>query len=156
MNEAAWVQTGVDWYLRDGGNGGELKRRRYGSGCENCFVRQVLAGGMLAAGVAMMAVAGCKHVQAPTPISQLNAQQAHGHAVFQANCAVCHSDREDRARNGPALVGMYKKPYLPSGAAATDERVTATIERGRGMMPAMGAQVGGEDLGDVLAYLHTL
>ena len=113
---------------------------------------------MLAAGLTMMAGAavGCKHVAPPTPISQLNAQQARGHAVFQANCAVCHADREDVARNGPALGGLYKKPYLPSGAAATDERVTATIAQGRGMMPAMGAQVGGEDLGDVLAYLHTL
>lgn len=110
------------------------------------------------AGLTMMigAVAGCKHAAQPTPIDQLNTQQAHGHAVFQASCAVCHSDREDRGRNGPALVGLYKKPYLPSGAAATDERVTATIEHGRGMMPAMGAQVRGEDLADVLAYLHTL
>ncbi len=76
--------------------------------------------------------------------------------MYQARCAVCHSDREDRAKVGPALVGVFKKPYLHSGAPANDERVTSTIEHGHGLMPAMGAQVQGDDLTDLLAYLHTL
>ncbi len=51
---------------------------------------------------------------------------------------------------------FIKKPYLPSGAAATDERVTATILHGRGMMPAMGNTMDEQELDDLMAYLHTL
>ncbi len=79
-----------------------------------------------------------------------------GHDVFQAKCAVCHYDREDRPRNGPALLGLYKKQALPSGAPANDDRVTDTILHGHGLMPAMGSQVDEEQLAELLAYLHTL
>jgi mono/diheme cytochrome c family protein len=58
--------------------------------------------------------------------------------------------------NGPAMAGIFKKEYLPSGAAATDERVSATILHGRGMMPAQGNMIDQQDLSDLLAYLHTL
>lgn len=102
------------------------------------------------------AAIGCRSAAAPLPLDQLNAQQARGHAVFETRCAVCHSDRTDQARNGPPLLGVFKKPALHSGAAATDERVTATVLRGHGAMPAMVNQVDGADLEDLLAYLHTL
>jgi mono/diheme cytochrome c family protein len=86
----------------------------------------------------------------------LNAQQTHGHAVYQAHCAQCHYDRQSGAYKGPSLLGLYKKPSLPSGAAATDERVTATILHGRNNMPALGNQIDPSELDDLLAYLHTL
>lgn len=101
-------------------------------------------------------VTGCKSVAPPTPLSGLNAQQARGHEVFQARCGVCHYDRQDGALHGPSLAGLYKKPYLPSGAAANDERVTATMLHGRGMMPAMGNTMDAQELDDLMAYLHTL
>lgn len=104
----------------------------------------------------MGAVAGCRGTAPPVPVDQLNAQQARGYAVFQTRCAVCHYDRVDKPRNGPSMLGVFKKPALHSGAAATDERVTATVMRGHGMMPAMGAQVDEQDMEDLLAYLHTL
>ena len=99
---------------------------------------------------------GCKSVPPPVPLDQLNAQQARGHAVYQARCAVCHYDRRNDPLHGPALVGVFKKPYLPSGAPANDERVTATVLYGRNLMPAMGNVVDAQDLDDLLAYLHTL
>lgn len=102
------------------------------------------------------AVAGCKVEPKPTPLGELNQQQARGHTVFQTRCAACHYDRKNEPLHGPALVGLYKKPVLPSGAAATDERVTATIEHGRGLMPAMGNTMEQQELDDLLAYLHTL
>ena len=105
---------------------------------------------------AVLLLAGCRSVPPPTPLDQLNAQQTRGHGVFQAHCAVCHYDRQDSALHGPALLGLYKKPALPSGAAATDERVTATIVHGRNLMPALGNQIEPADLDDLLAYLHTL
>ena len=102
------------------------------------------------------ALTGCKNLPPPTPLDQLNAQQMRGHEVFQAKCARCHYDRRNGGLHGPSLLGIYKEPTLPSGAAATDERVTATILLGRGMMPAMRDKVSEQEVDDLLAYLHTL
>lgn len=102
------------------------------------------------------ALAGCKSTPPPTPLAQLNPQQVRGHGVYQAHCAACHYDRQSGGLNGPSLLGVYKKSSLPSGAAATDERVSATILRGRNNMPALANQVDAADLDDLLAYLHTL
>jgi mono/diheme cytochrome c family protein len=90
----------------------------------------------------------------PTPLNQLNAQQMRGHAVFQASCAQCHDDRDNDALHGPALLGVFKKQYLPSGAPANDDRVSVTILQGHGMMPA--TNIDSQDTQDLLAYLHTL
>jgi mono/diheme cytochrome c family protein len=105
---------------------------------------------------AVLAMAGCKSIPPPTPLDQLNPQQMHGHAVFQTHCQVCHNDRNNMPLAGPALAGIFKKEYLNSGAAATDERVTATVLRGRGMMPAQAGAIDQQELDDLLAYLHTL
>src|ERR1700733_11079668 len=83
---------------------------------------------------------GCRSTPPPTPLSELNPQQLRGHDVFKARCAVCPYDRQSGPLHGPSLLGLYKKPALPSGAAATDERVTATIMHGRNQMPAMRKQ----------------
>ncbi len=107
-------------------------------------------------GIASLALAGCKTLPPPTPLADLNPQQTRGHAVFETRCAACHYDRRNDPLHGPSLLGVFKKPALPSGAAATDERVTATILHGRGIMPAMGNNMDQQDIDDVLAYLHTL
>ncbi len=104
----------------------------------------------------LVPLAGCHSTPPPTPLDQLNPQQAEGHAVFQARCALCHYDRRTGSLNGPSLLGVFKKPALPSGAAATDERVTATVVHGRGNMPALGNQLDDQDIAAVVAYLHTL
>lgn len=101
------------------------------------------------------ALAGCKSVPPPTPLSQLNEQQMHGHDLFQTHCGACHYDRRDAALHGPSLLGIYKKPSLPSGAPANDERVTVTILHGHGLMPAV-RDLDQQDVDDLLAYLHTL
>ena len=101
-------------------------------------------------------LSGCKSVAPPTPLADLNAQQMHGHAVYQAHCAQCHYDRKNAALHGPALIGVFKKQYLPSGAPANDERVMATIVHGRNLMPAQGSTLDPQDLDDLLEYLHTL
>ena len=98
---------------------------------------------------------GCHSLPPPTPLDQLNAQQTHGHAVFETHCGQCHYDRSSDSLHGPTLIGVFKKPYLHSGAPANDERVTATILQGHGMMPAQ-PDIDPDDLNDLLAYLHTL
>ena len=110
---------------------------------------------MLLAALAAL-LAGCRSTPPPTPLSELNAQQMRGHDVFKARCAVCHYDRQSGPLHGPSLLGLYKKPALPSGAAPTDERVTATIMHGRNQMPPMANKIDEADLNDLLAYLHTL
>ncbi len=111
---------------------------------------------MLVVGLAMMGVAavGCKRIPPPTPLAELNDQQLRGHEVFQARCAGCHYDRVSGELHGPSLKGIFKQTYLPSGAPANDDRVIATVEHGRGMMPAV--RIDESDLSDLLAYLHTL
>jgi mono/diheme cytochrome c family protein len=99
---------------------------------------------------------GCGPVKTTaTPLNQLNAQQMHGHDIFQARCAQCHDDRDRDALHGPSLLGVYKQPYLPSGAPANDERVRETILEGHGMMPPIRT-MDSPQLTDLLAYLHTL
>jgi cytochrome c1 len=43
---------------------------------------------------------------------------------------------------------------MPSGAPPTDERLTTVIVHGRNMMP--GTQLTGQQLQDLIAYLHSL
>jgi len=102
------------------------------------------------------ALTGCRSTPPPTPLANLNPQQLRGHDLYQARCAVCHYDRQTGALHGPSLLGVFKKPALPSGAAATDERVSATVLHGRNNMPAMGNILAPGDVDDLLAYLHTL
>jgi mono/diheme cytochrome c family protein len=55
---------------------------------------------------------------------------------------------------GPGLQALTKVKAMPSGAPPTDERLTAAILHGRGMMPA--TPLDDEQLQNLLAYLHTL
>jgi mono/diheme cytochrome c family protein len=120
-------------------------------------MRQI-AKGLICLGVAMMvtAVVGCKKLPPPTPLSELNPQQMHGHDVYQAHCASCHNDRSNDPLNGQSLMGVFKKQYLSSGAPANDDRMMDAILFGRPMMPALGSTMTPEERQDLLAYLHTL
>ncbi len=126
-------------------------------GCDNGCMRKI-ANGLLALGVAMMiaAAVGCTKLPPPTPLSELNPQQARGHDVYQVHCAQCHNDRTNEPLNGQTLRGIFKKQYLDSGAPANDERVMDAILYGRAMMPAMGNSMTPAERQDLLAYLHTL
>jgi len=116
------------------------------------------ATGMLWVGMGMViaAAVGCTKLPPPTPLDQLNAQQMRGHDEFQAHCAACHYDRRNGPLNGPSLMGVFKKDYLPSGAPANDDRVMEAILYGRNMMPAMGRTMTPDERDDLMAYLHTL
>jgi mono/diheme cytochrome c family protein len=100
-------------------------------------------------------LSGCHSTPPPTPIDQLNSQQTLGYQYFQSHCAACHYDRQSGPLHGPSLLSVYKKTYLPSGAPANDDRITAVILHGRNMMPAY-PDTTPTDLQNLLAYLHTL
>lgn len=105
----------------------------------------------------MVFLAGCRAPLPPSkPLSELNAQEMRGHAVFVSDCARCHHANDERSLHGPGLQGLYKQKFLPSGAPANDGRVSDVILHGHGMMPAFGNTMDDEQLADLLAYLHTL
>jgi cytochrome c553 len=56
-------------------------------------------------------------------------------AGLREPCSGCHYADTEKGLNGPGLEGLFRKPYLPSGMAANDARVTAVILHGRNMMP---------------------
>ena len=100
---------------------------------------------------------GCRPALPPgKPVAQLTAHEAAGHVVFQQQCARCHNAYATEALHGPSLLGVFRKPYLPSGAPANDDRVTAVILHGRGIMPALGDNIDQQQMEALLTYLHTL
>ncbi len=100
------------------------------------------------------ALAGCRHLPPSKPSSQWTQQEARGAQVFQQDCARCHYPTTTAGLHGPGLQALTKLPSMPSGAPPTDERITAAILHGRGVMP--GTQMTDAELADLLAYLHTL
>ena len=106
--------------------------------------------------LALMMALGCRHLAAGKPLSELTPQEAAGRRVFVSQCSGCHYADTEKGLNGPGLEGLFRKPYLPSGGAANDARVTAVIRRGRNMMPALGNTLSEEEVDELMAYLHTL
>ncbi len=87
----------------------------------------------------------------------LNAQQAAGRRIYDAQCARCHEPYSTRGKKGPGLQGVLQKKYLSlSGLPANDERVTDIIRLGRKEMPGYAQTLSQQDLEDLLAYMHTL
>ncbi|KAA6463186.1 cytochrome c [Acidobacteria bacterium AB60] len=97
---------------------------------------------------------GCKPLPPSKPAALWSPEEARGAQVYQAYCAKCHYPTTTRGMKGPGLQAITKVKAMPSGAPPTDERLTATILRGRGMMPA--TQLTDDQLQDLLAYLHSL
>jgi len=106
--------------------------------------------------LALVPALGCHPPTTSKPLSQLTPQEAAGQQVFVGRCSSCHLADSDEGLYGPGLQGLFRKPYLPSGGAANDTRVTSVILRGRGMMPALGNTLTDQQLADLMAYLHTL
>lgn len=101
-------------------------------------------------------LAGCRSLPPGQPLASLTPEEARGRAVFVSACARCHNAYETQALHGPSLYGMYRKPYLPSGAPARDDRAMEVILRGRNMMPPAGGDLTEQQLRELLRYLHTL
>lgn len=87
----------------------------------------------------------------------LNAQQAAGRRIYDAECSRCHEPYSTRGKKGPGLKGMFQRKYLAlSGLPANDERVTDILRLGRNEMPGYSQKLNAQELQDLLAYLHTL
>lgn len=106
------------------------------------------------AGLAAGLVAGCRSLPPSKPESEFTPQEARGAAIYEMKCARCHYPTTTHPLNGPGLQALTKVKAMPSGAPPTDERMTAVIVHGRGMMPS--TPITDAQLEDLLAYLHTL
>jgi mono/diheme cytochrome c family protein len=104
----------------------------------------------------LLFAAGCKSLPPGKPLASLTPEEARGRAVFVSACARCHNAYDTQALHGPSLFGVFRKPYLPSGAPARDERVMAVILHGRNMMPPAGGDLTEQQLQELLRYLHTI
>jgi mono/diheme cytochrome c family protein len=101
-----------------------------------------------------IALAGCRSLPPSKPEAQWTMEEARGAQVFHMKCARCHNPTTTHPLNGPGLQAITKIKAMPSGAPATDERLTYVIEHGRNNMPA--TQLTDDQLSDLLAYLRTL
>jgi mono/diheme cytochrome c family protein len=107
-----------------------------------------------AAALALAFLAGCRTLPPSKPASQWTPEEAQGAQVYQFKCARCHYPTTTSPLHGPGLQALTKVSSMPSGAPPTDERLTAVILHGRGMMPA--TDLSDDQLSLLLAYLHTL
>jgi cytochrome c551 len=92
------------------------------------------------------------------PSSSASATQGDtGQALFQQDCAQCHSATSTAAKVGPGLKGLFKNKSLPgSGKPTTVANVTAQIKNGGGGMPAFGDKLSGAQIDALVRYLQTL
>ncbi|HET9306445.1 MAG TPA: cytochrome c [Candidatus Sulfotelmatobacter sp.] len=87
----------------------------------------------------------------------LNAQQAAGRKIYDAECDRCHEPYSTRGKKGPGLKGIFQHKYLSlSGLPANDERVSDIVRLGRKEMPGYSQKLDEQQIQDLLAYLHTL
>ena len=106
--------------------------------------------------IGLLLAAGCRSLPPGKPLASLTPEEARGRAVFVSTCARCHNAYDTQALHGPSLFGVFRKPYLPSGAPARDDRVTEVVVHGRNLMPPSGGDLTDQQLQDLLRYLHTL
>ncbi len=86
----------------------------------------------------------------------LTPQQAAGRRTYDQHCGMCHEAYSSRPLRGPSLQGLYRKPYMPSGTPANDDRVREVIVLGRSKMNGFGRVLSPQQVEDLIAYLHTL
>ena len=101
-------------------------------------------------------LAGCSSQASGPDFAKMSAQEQRGYRLYMGHCIMCHEAYSSSDRNGPSLQGMYKKPYLPSGMPANEDRVRDAILLGRAKMPAYKGLLTPQQLDDLLAYMRTL
>lgn len=105
----------------------------------------------LASFVAVLLVLGGCHKTPP-----LTQQEAFGKHLYTERCAHCHEYNDLALKKVPPdLHNIFGQQTLPSGAPATDIQVERTVLSGKGMMPSFAGRFTQEQLGALMAYLHT-
>jgi mono/diheme cytochrome c family protein len=108
--------------------------------------------------LALSALAGCDVERRKSDAELgLTPQQASGRKIYDNHCDRCHRPDSTKGKKGPGLKGMFQHSYLSqTGLPANDDRVTDIIRNGRPDMPGYSQVLSGQDMQNLLAYLHTL
>lgn len=79
-----------------------------------------------------------------------------GRALFQANCAACHTTESTAPKVGPGLQGVLKREKLPaSGRPATPENVYRQLMHPYRQMPSFSGKLSEDQMQDLIAFLAT-
>jgi mono/diheme cytochrome c family protein len=119
-------------------------------------LKQPIRSPFVPAALAAVALAGCHSASRATGPHVLTSAELQGQQIVQTHCLGCHYIHSKKTLVGPGLQGLFKEPYLPDGAPATDGYVRSKVIRGGNVMPAFGNSLDAEQMHDLLAYLHTL
>jgi mono/diheme cytochrome c family protein len=111
---------------------------------------------LLASSLVLLSFSTACNSSSPSKPRPLTVEEQRGRELFQANCAICHNAYKKEPLQGPPLVGLFRKPELPSGIPATDQHVKETILIGRRNMPAFSDLLDEQQINGLLAFLHTL
>jgi mono/diheme cytochrome c family protein len=106
--------------------------------------RPILVGGAVVVGTFALAKAQIFEPEVPAVSAVTPGDVSGGDTVFQRECAGCHGSEGQGGGVGPTL----------AGAGLNAATVAATVQQGRGVMPA--GLVGGRELADVVAYVVSI
>jgi cytochrome c len=122
---------------------------------------------------AVLLVAGAARAQAIDPAMGGPGDAAHGKALFQSHCAICHQpDKGGKNGVGPALYGVYGHPAAssPNGFAYSDklkasgvvwtpDKLNQWIQRPASLAPGVKMVLppvtAPQDRADIIAFLKT-
>ncbi len=93
----------------------------------------------------------------PLALAHVDSLPREGEEIFKRQCAVCHG--EGGEGNGPAAVALRPKPAdltNPDRQKIPEQDVMATIQKGKGTMPAFGAVLKKDQLEAVARYVVSL
>ncbi len=122
---------------------------------QNFYLKSMLY--RCAALIVLVSLLGCNVERRKSDVELgLNPQQAAGRRVYDNYCERCHEPYSSRGKKGPSMKEVFKKPFLPSGLPANDERVSEIIRSGHRTMPGFGQVLTPEQVQDLLAYMHSL
>jgi mono/diheme cytochrome c family protein len=80
-----------------------------------------------------------------------------GATLFENKCSFCHYADKTTTKLGPGLEGILKRKTLPvSGRPATPENIERQLLTPYRNMPALGTNLSGQEIRDLVAYLKTL
>jgi mono/diheme cytochrome c family protein len=72
----------------------------------------------------------------------------NGALLYRKNCAECHADRPDRARNAPSLTGYFARTPQPR-----IEQTRQRILNGGQFMPPFRERLSRSEIDDLIAFL---
>jgi mono/diheme cytochrome c family protein len=86
----------------------------------------------------------------------LSASQKRGQAYYSFSCYDCHEENQlGLIKTPPKLQRIFSSRYLPDGSTpATDDAVRQVIIYGKRTMPAFNGRLSGDQISDIIAYLH--